>query len=105
MTDDFDVEGLRVLITGSSRGLGEGVAEYLAGHGAAVAVHGRDEERLEAVRDRLAATGSTVIAVTGDTRDHDAVEGFVQEAADGLGGLDGARKKAGGSLQAPPERP
>src|SRR5438309_1079962 len=54
-TDDFDVSGLRVLVTGSTRGLGEGVATYLAGCGAAVAVHGRDEERLKAVHDGLAA--------------------------------------------------
>ena len=66
--DDFDVSGLRVLVTGSTRGLGEGVAEYLARCGAAVAVHGRDEERLKTVHDRLAAAGATCVAVRGDAR-------------------------------------
>jgi 2,4-dienoyl-CoA reductase [(3E)-enoyl-CoA-producing], peroxisomal len=104
MNDEFDIRGLRVLITGSSRGLGEGVAGYLARHGAAVAVHGRDEERLAAVREQLASEGATVVAVRGDARDPEAAEAFVGEAADALGGLDGVINNAGGTFQAPVDR-
>jgi len=98
--DDFDVTGLRVLITGSTRGLGRGVAGYLARSGAAVAVHGRDEERLKDVHDTLATEGATVVAVRGDARDPEEVETFVEEAARGLGGLDGVVNNAGGTFQA-----
>jgi NAD(P)-dependent dehydrogenase (short-subunit alcohol dehydrogenase family) len=98
--DDFDVSGLRVLVTGSTRGLGEGVAEYLALCGAAVAVHGRDEERLKTVHDRLVAAGATVVAVRGDARDPEETEAFVDEAARGLGGLHGLVNNAGGTFQA-----
>ena len=104
MTDDFDVSGLRVLVTGSSRGLGQGVAEYLARHGAAVAVHGRDEDRLETVRDRIESAGGTVVAVRGDARDPDQVVSFVEDAADGLGGIDGVVNNTGGTFQAPVEQ-
>jgi NAD(P)-dependent dehydrogenase (short-subunit alcohol dehydrogenase family) len=98
--DDFDVSGLRVLVTGSTRGLGEGVAEYLARSGAAVAVHGRDEERLKTIHDRLAAAGATVVAVRGDARDPEDAVAFVEDAVRGLGGLDGLVNNAGGTFQA-----
>jgi NAD(P)-dependent dehydrogenase (short-subunit alcohol dehydrogenase family) len=99
--DEFDVSGLRVLVTGSSRGLGEGVAEYLAAHGAAVALHGRDTVRLEAVRARLAKDGGTVTVVTGDARNAGEAKAFVDSAADSLGGLDGLVNNAGGTFAAP----
>jgi NAD(P)-dependent dehydrogenase (short-subunit alcohol dehydrogenase family) len=98
--DDFDISGLRVLVTGSTRGLGEGVAEYLSRCGAAVAVHGRDEQRLKTVHDRLAAAGATVVAVRGDARDPEEAGAFVDEAARGLDGLDGVINNAGGTFQA-----
>src|SRR5436190_23349852 len=98
--DDFDVSGLRVLVTGSTRGLGEGVAAYVARCGAAVAVHGRDEERVKTVHDALAAGGATVVAVRGDARDPEEAEAFVEDAARGLGGLDGVINNAGGTFQA-----
>jgi NAD(P)-dependent dehydrogenase (short-subunit alcohol dehydrogenase family) len=99
--DDFDIAGCRVLVTGSSRGLGEGIAMYLAGQGARVAVHGRDEERLEAVKERVAAAGGEVVSVRGDARDPDAARSFVQAAADGLDGLDAVINNAGGTFAAP----
>jgi 3-oxoacyl-[acyl-carrier protein] reductase len=102
--DAFDVAGSRVLVTGSTRGLGEGVAEYLAQHGAAVAVHGRDEERLEAIRSRLDAAGAKVVAVKGDARDADAARAFVDQAAEGLGGLDCLVNNAGGTFGASAEQ-
>ncbi|MCA1831174.1 MAG: SDR family NAD(P)-dependent oxidoreductase [Actinomycetota bacterium] len=98
--DDFDVSGLRVLVTGSSRGVGEGVAEYLASQGASIALHGRDMKRLEAVRSRLSAKGATAIVVTGDARMADEVKEFVEAAASALGGLDGLINNAGGTFAA-----
>src|SRR5206468_3182945 len=72
----------------------------LAGCGAAVAVHGRDEERLKAVHDSLAASGGAVVAVRGDARDPEEAQAFVDEAARGLGGLDCLVNNAGGTFQA-----
>jgi 3-oxoacyl-[acyl-carrier protein] reductase len=42
--------GKVVLVTGSSRGIGAAIATLFAQHGARVALHGRDEEALSAVR-------------------------------------------------------
>ncbi len=63
---DLRLKGLRALVTGSSSGIGVGIATVLAGEGAVVIVHGRDEARTRAVTERLAATGATALAVTGD---------------------------------------
>jgi NAD(P)-dependent dehydrogenase (short-subunit alcohol dehydrogenase family) len=45
------------LVTGSSRGLGLGIARSLAAHGAVVVVHGRDETRLRAALNELPGAG------------------------------------------------
>ena len=62
---DLQLEGKRALVTGSSAGTGVAIAEQLAHEGAAVIVHGRDEGRTVAVRDRLRGTGGTAEAVVG----------------------------------------
>ncbi|MHB8511661.1 MAG: SDR family NAD(P)-dependent oxidoreductase [Actinomycetota bacterium] len=100
-TDDFDITGARVLITGSSRGLGEGIASYFVRHGARVILHGRDEQRLNALRKRLSDEGAHVHTVIGETRDQDSVTSFVEEAARAFDGLDGLINNAGGTFAAP----
>ena len=61
-----ELEGRVALVTGSSRGIGTAIATTLARLGAAVAVHGRDEARTNAVAEQLRIEGGTAIAVVGD---------------------------------------
>jgi NAD(P)-dependent dehydrogenase (short-subunit alcohol dehydrogenase family) len=49
-----------VLITGSTDGLGHGLAEALAGRGHDVVVHGRSRERVDAVAGEIGAAGAHV---------------------------------------------
>lgn len=100
MDKDFDIDGRRVLVTGSSRGLGEATAAHLASRGARVILHGRDEERLASVRDTIADAGGTVAVVTGDLRDQEEVRRLTAEAAGAFKGLDGLVNNAGGSFVA-----
>ena len=64
---DLGIAGRNALVCASSRGLGLACATALAEAGARVVINGRDEDRLNAVRDALASeTGAEIIAVAGD---------------------------------------
>ncbi|HOB05708.1 MAG TPA: SDR family NAD(P)-dependent oxidoreductase [Propionibacteriaceae bacterium] len=65
----FDLSGKVALVTGSSRGIGLGLAAGLAAAGAHVVVHGRDHDRVAEVGDRLAATGGSSSAAAFDLTD------------------------------------
>jgi 3-oxoacyl-[acyl-carrier protein] reductase len=59
----------RVLITGSSRGIGRATAIRLAQDGFAVTLHGRDGQALARVRDELLAQGYSADMLQFDIRD------------------------------------
>jgi len=52
---DLKLTGKRALVTGSSSGIGEGIARMLAAEGCAVVVHGRNAERARKVADEIGA--------------------------------------------------
>jgi len=69
---DLGIAGRSAIVCASSRGLGRACATALARAGARVAINGRDEERLQRVRDEIAAeTGAEVVAVEGDVSGED----------------------------------
>ncbi len=57
---DLQLTGRRALVTGSSSGIGEGVARMLAQEGCAVVVHGRNRERAEKVAADINAAGVAI---------------------------------------------
>ncbi|MGO8959878.1 MAG: SDR family NAD(P)-dependent oxidoreductase [Streptosporangiaceae bacterium] len=77
----------RILVTGSSRGIGRAVAEAFAAAGEAVAVHHRDSAGL-AGEVLAGLPGDGHIVVQGDIADPQAVRAMVDSAASQLGGLD-----------------
>ncbi len=88
----FDVSGRVVWVTGSSRGIGRGVAEHLAREGAQVVVHARTREALD---DIVAATGA--FPVIADVRDADALVAAADEIRSRFGRLDGLVANVGGA--------
>lgn len=91
-------EGRRMVVTGGSRGLGEQVVRLLLSEGAVVATCGRTADHLDALRDAVEPGGRhRLVTRVLDLVESGAVETFVAEAADELGGLDGAVASAGGA--------
>lgn len=77
------------LVTGSSAGLGRGIALGLARAGARVAVnYAHDQERAEQVLAEIVATGGEGILVRGDIRDPDQVNAMHAEIETRLGSID-----------------
>ncbi|WP_428681797.1 SDR family NAD(P)-dependent oxidoreductase [Reyranella sp.] len=60
-----------IVLTGASSGIGEALALDYAAPGVALALTGRDAERLEAVAGACRAKGATVVADTIDVTDRD----------------------------------
>jgi short-subunit dehydrogenase len=87
----------RILITGSSSGLGEGMARRFAAMGRDLALVARRTDRLELLRKELlgAHSGIRVEVATLDVDDPDAVATVIPELADRLGGVDRVIANAG----------
>ena len=97
MSDLFDVEGARVVVTGAASGLGLAMAEVMADGGARVTLADLDEKGLEQVAGRL---GGDVRTARLDVSDSAAVERLFDEVVEEQGGVDVAFANAGISLEA-----
>src|SRR2546427_11535246 len=59
---DLQLEGKRALVTGSSSGIGEGIARALVEKSVAVVVHGRSREGAQRVASEIATRGGKAFA-------------------------------------------
>jgi 3-oxoacyl-[acyl-carrier protein] reductase len=82
----FDFEGRRVVVAGGSRGIGRAIALGFAAAGADVSVCARGAAALQATRAELAAHGHRAHAAVCDLADAVAIERYVADAAQALGG-------------------
>ncbi len=87
----------RILITGASSGLGEGMARRFAAMGRDLALAARRTDRLETLREELLAVypGIRVEVAALDVDDPDAVATVLPELAGRLGGVDRVVVNAG----------
>ena len=83
----MDFTDQRVLVTGSSRGIGFGVAEAFVDAGARVAINGRTEQSVSAAIEKLGSS-ERLIAAPGDIGTVPGCELAVKTATDAFGGLD-----------------
>ncbi len=84
--DLFDLSGKVALVTGTSRGLGAGMARALAAAGADVAVH--DREQPCATEECLRAAGVRTACLAGDLSDRAAADRLIADTLDKMGRLD-----------------
>jgi NAD(P)-dependent dehydrogenase (short-subunit alcohol dehydrogenase family) len=93
--------GKRVLVTGSSRGIGADTLGYFAEAGAKVVVNYRNKaRRAEQIVERITAAGGTALAIGADLTEHDSVQGMLDEIVAAWGGLDVLVLNASGGMEA-----
>ncbi len=89
----LDLRERRVLVTGSTRGIGRAIAVTLHAAGAVVGVSGRSHDAASAVARDL---GDRAIALDADLADPEAGSSLVERFCAETGGIDGLVNNAGG---------
>jgi 2-deoxy-D-gluconate 3-dehydrogenase len=97
--DRFKLDGRTAIVTGTSRGLGQGIAVGLAEAGANVALVDRSDGA--ETQERIEALGRRCATVRADLADKRSVERIVDETVAKLGGIDILVNNAGIIRRAP----
>jgi NAD(P)-dependent dehydrogenase (short-subunit alcohol dehydrogenase family) len=85
----FDYSGESAIVTGSTKGIGRGVAEALAEHGANVVINARTAEDVERVVDEMNETHEgEIVGAPGDLREPGSVERMVATGVGAFGTID-----------------
>ena len=84
-----------VVVTGSTRGIGAGVAKRFAREGASVVVTGRSREAGQATVGEIESEGGEAVFVRADMRDPDEIAALFEATVDTYGGLDVLVNNAG----------
>lgn len=84
----FDLSGKVAVITGSTKGLGEGMAYALAAYGAAVVINSRSQAECDAVAASINRAGGRAIGVKADVRIKEEIDALVEKAVAEFGRLD-----------------
>lgn len=91
----FDLNGKVALVTGSTRGIGRGIAEGMASRGAKVIINGRDAEAVERVTAEFAACGYQALGQAADITVKKDVTQLVERALAKWGRVDALVCNAG----------
>ena len=84
----FSLEKKRALITGSSQGIGFGLARGLASAGAEIVLNGRNFDRLESAAEILRGEGANVQTSAFDVTDSEAVKAGIDSIESDFGPID-----------------
>ena len=83
------IKGKRVLVTGSSDGIGKAIAIRLANEGADVVINYRsNSDSAQKIVSEIVALGSKSTAIMADVSDSNQVNGLIKSAIDFMGGID-----------------
>lgn len=101
--DRFSLAGKRALVTGSSQGIGQGLATGLAAAGATVILNGRDPVKLDKALAALKAAGRSAQARAFDVTDSKAATSAVDSIEREIGPIDILINNAGMTRRMPTE--
>ena len=99
----FDLSGKRVLITGSSQGIGLTLAQGLGKAGAEILLNGRDTEKLANASETLQKQGIVSKELAFDVTDHGAAKEAIEFATSNFGDIDVLINNAGMQHRTPLE--
>ena len=85
---ELGLKGLRVVITGGTKGIGRSAANIFADEGAHVAICARNKDEVAETVSALTKKGITAYGEVVDVADKAALEKFVEASAKTLGGID-----------------
>jgi 3-oxoacyl-[acyl-carrier protein] reductase len=85
---DLGLKGLRAIVTGATKGIGRRTADIFADEGANVAICARNADKVMAAVVSLKAKGVGAFGEAIDVADRAALERFVADSANALGGVD-----------------
>ena len=94
-------EGQVFIVTGGGSGIGRCTAHELAALGARVALVGRKQEKVDAVKAEIEEDGGIASAHACDIREEESVKATVKAMIDEHGGLNGVVNNAGGQFASP----
>ena len=98
----FSLKGKTAVVTGSSRGIGQAIAERLASDGAAVVInYTRNRQLAQEVVDGILARGSNAFAIQADLSKPPEVQRLFNEAVKMIGPLDIVVANAGVHIAKP----
>ena len=98
---DGRLSGKTALVTGSTRGLGRTIAEWLAREGAAIVVSGREADAVDASVAALRALGGSACGISADLSRVADAHRLAEETLARVGQLDLLINNAGMSLRGP----
>ncbi len=96
--DRFRLDGQVAVVTGAGRGLGAAIAIAFAEAGADVVIASRTSEQLDAVAEKIRATGRRAVVVAADLSDPEVTAGLAATAKSELGRLDIVVNNVGGTM-------
>lgn len=85
---DLQIQGKKALVTGSSSGIGEAIAKFLAKEGVHVMIHGRNGNELERVASEIQKAGGKVAKVQADLTTDQEAKKVAKTTIKELGGID-----------------
>lgn len=92
----LDLKGKKVLITGSSRGIGAEMAEKMASLGAEVIInYASSENRAEELKEKIEKSGGTAYVIQADVSNFEEAKELVKKSYKTMGGLDVLVNNAG----------